>query len=120
MQSLEFLSSTVLLLLILSRSSVSDTRLQKTSLFFFFWTQSTRWYKNALIISFYRKSKLAQAYRITFFWLVRILFCFVNFVLTTLALIPFSSVFVSLRVCITIKIQSVYFLFVCDLWYSQL
>lgn len=61
-------------------------------LYFFFLTQSTRWYRNALIISFHRKSKLVQAYRISFFWLVRILFCFVNFVLPMLALIPFSVV----------------------------
>ena len=90
----------------------------------YFLTQSTRWYRNALLISFCGKGKylnldkIVQAYRITYFWLCQnpLLLCEFCTSLTTLAIIHFM--WYSLYPCVCITVNMVYFLFVCDLGYS--
>lgn len=61
--------------------------------FAIFLVQSTRWYRNAPVISSHRRGNVVQAYRITFFclYLSPLLLCKFCTSPSTLALIPFLS-----------------------------
>lgn len=87
----------------------------------YFSAQSTGWYRNALIVSSHRKGKclnlhkIVQAHGITYFWLCQnpLLLCEFCTSLTVLALIHFMQY--NLCLCVRITINTMCFLYVCDL-----